>query len=440
MTWLYSCYDLGMNIGNWLQKERFKLAWALLPADKKAAIQPLIDAAHEKLRTYRLTHKAPHHDPTIPHLLILAKSALTDDADGTVAALPQLQPGDVEVDVDSGGAIWGTGKYQQLDPGWLGAAAAWMEHLILGKHAFPQGTPPVVNIPDQLTIAIAGDFGTGNWGTEADPAASTKIASKAIPGLAPDLTIHLGDVYYEGSSKEETDNLIKLWPKGSGPGTSFTMNSNHEMYSGAKPFFVEALDNTLFSAQKPYSFFALENTNWVIVGLDSAYYSDELTLYMNGSLGGSAQLGFLKTQAQKGKKVMVLTHHNGLAEDGSGPTSLWNQVMGCFPAGTAPAYWYWGHVHAGVVYQPKGGVQCRTTGYAALPWGYATELDNPNVVWFEKRNAGDKSDPLRVFNGFTFLELAGAGMKETFYDEDGGVAWAEDHPAGAISGASKAAL
>ncbi len=421
-----------MNIGNWLQKERLKLAWALLPADKKAAIQPFLDAAHEKLRTYQLTHKAPPHDPTVPHLLLLARSAITDDADGTVAALPELQPGDVEIDVDSGGAIWGAGKYQQLDPGWLGAVAAWMEHLILGKHAFPQGMPAVVNIPDQLTIAIAGDFGTGNWGTPASPAASTKIAGRVIPGLAPNLTIHLGDVYYEGSSKEETDNLIKLWPKGSGPGTSFTMNSNHEMYSGAKPYFVEALNNALYSAQKPYSVFALENANWVIVGLDSTYYSDELTLYMNGSLGASAQLGFLKAQAQKGKKVIVLTHHNGLAEDGSGPTALWNQVMGCFPAGSAPAYWYWGHVHAGVAYQPKGGVQCRCTGHGALPWGYASELANPNVVWFEKRNAGDKGDPLRVFNGFTFLELAGAAMKETFYDENGGVAWSEDHPAGAV--------
>jgi hypothetical protein len=38
-----------MNIDNWLQTERLKTAWALLPADKKAAIQPMIDAAHDEL-------------------------------------------------------------------------------------------------------------------------------------------------------------------------------------------------------------------------------------------------------------------------------------------------------------------------------------------------------------------------------------------------------
>ncbi|MFZ0935424.1 MAG: metallophosphoesterase [Bryobacteraceae bacterium] len=421
-----------MNISNWEHKDRLKAAWDKLPDDRKAAIQPLIDAAHEQLRTYQATGKVPPPDPAAPHHLILAKGALTDDADGTIAALPELEPGAIEIAVDAGGAIWGTGDYQQLDPGWLGAAAAWFEHLILGKYPFPNGTPPVGIVSDKFTMAIAGDFGTGDWGTAANPAPSTKIR-RAIPGLAPDLTIHLGDVYYEGSSDEEIGNFVDVWPQGPATAASYTLNSNHEMYSGAKPYFVEALNSPLFAAQRPYSFFALENANWVIVGLDSAYYSDELTLYMNGSLGKSAQVDFLKAQAQKGKKVILFTHHNGLSEDGSTPTGLWNEVMSCFPAGSGPAYWYWGHVHAGAVYQPRNGVQCRCSGHSALPWGYASELANPNVAWFEKRNAGDPNDTLRVYNGFTFLQLTGTGLTETFYDENGRVAWPANQTAPAAA-------
>jgi hypothetical protein len=45
------------------------------------------------------------------------------------------------------------------------------------------------------------------------------------------------------------------------------------------------------------------------------------------------------------------------------------------------------------------------------------------VVWFESRNAGDPADNLRVLNGFTYLQLDGATLNETFYDENGGVAW-----------------
>jgi hypothetical protein len=167
------------------------------------------------------------------------------------------------------------------------------------------------------------------------------------------------------------------------------------------------------------------------VGLDSAYYSDELKLHMNGSLGASAQIDFLKQQAQKNKKVILLTHHNGLAEDGSATTGLWNEVISCFPAGSGPTRWYWGHVHAGVIYQPHNGVECRCIGHGALPWGYASELDNPNVAWFEKRKSGDPDDNLRLFNGFAFLQLAGAALTETLYDENGGVAWSSTEIAAA---------
>jgi hypothetical protein len=102
--------------------------------------------------------------------------------------------------------------------------------------------------------------------------------------------------------------------------------------------------------------------------------------------------------------------------------------MSAFPEGQGPAYWYWGHVHAGVVYgnQDPGrrNVACRCSGHAALPWGLATELDKaPNVAWYETRTANDPDIPQRVLNGFTVLRLDGGDIEETFYDENGGVAW-----------------
>jgi hypothetical protein len=36
-----------------------------------------------------------------------------------------------------------------------------------------------------------------------------------IPTLNPQITIHLGDVYYAGTSGEETRNLLNVWPQGS---------------------------------------------------------------------------------------------------------------------------------------------------------------------------------------------------------------------------------
>ncbi len=403
---------------------RIKLAWAALAADQRNRIAPLLARAHQQAVTASLTRAAPPTDPSVRHPAALALSAITNDQDGVVN---NLEAG-IVVDVGPGGEIWGTGKYQQLDPGWAEAAAVWLEHLVLGKHAFPGTVSKPILMPNKVQIALAGDWGTGDWRTAANPAPSTDVRNH-IAFLHPHLTIHLGDVYYAGTSEQEQHLLLNLWPKGSLG--ALTLNSNHEMYPGAGPYFDQALASSLFSIQQQHSVFALENDNWVIVGLDSAYYSEAEGLYMDGSLypdgGPTAQLDFLKSLVAKNKKVIVLTHHNGLSEDGSKTTNLWSQVMSAFPLGAGPAYWYWGHVHAGVVYQPRpetGNVPCRCCGHGALPWGQASQLaNNPNVAWYENRLANDPDIPQRVLNGFAVLDLDGPGIREVFYDENGGVAW-----------------
>jgi Calcineurin-like phosphoesterase len=249
--------------------------------------------------------------------------------------------------------------------------------------------------------------------------------------LQPDLTIHLGDVYYAGTGDQEQHLLTQLWPRGTQG--AFTLNSNHEMYSGAKPYF-KAIANAPFDRQQGCSYFALENNSWVIVGLDSAYFSPEDNLFLDGRIfpdgKPNAQNSFLLQKAAgaqaAGKQLLLLTHHNGLDEPGANTTALWDQVMGAYPAGGGPAYWYWGHVHAAVVYQPKGtaNVRCRCCGHGGLPWGHASELaNNPNVAWYENRPAGDPDIRERVFNGFALLSLNGPSIQETFYDENGGIAW-----------------
>ena len=399
---------------------RINAAWNKLTSDQQAQLAPQILNANQQAVAVAQTGKAPAA-PAAPHHLILAHSALNNDSDGVVASLDA----GVVVDVGPDGVMWGTGKYQQLDPGWAEAFAVFLESLLGGKHPF-MAAPQTIPIPDAVQIGLAGDWGTGEWRTAANPAPSTDVGNH-LAFLQPDLTIHLGDVYYAGSGDEEQHLLVNLWPPGSI--ASLALNSNHEMYSGANPYF-RAIANPPFNLQQGCSYFALENTHWVIVGLDSAYFSPEIGLYMDGSLGpdGGTQVMFLQQQVAKGKRVIVLTHHNGLSEDGGTPTKLWSQVMSGFPLNTGPACWYWGHVHAGVVYQPqKNGtaeVLCRCCGHGALPWGEASELDNNgNVAWYEKRSAHDPDIPERVLNGFAMLYLEGPNLQEVFYDENGGVAW-----------------
>jgi hypothetical protein len=396
---------------------RINAAWAKLTSAQQAQIAPAISAANQQAVTVAQTGQAPSA-PAASHNLMFAQSALTNDQDNVVNS---LEAG-VVLSVDPDGVIWGTGKYQQLDPGWAEAFAVYLETYLTGKHAFI-ATPATIAIPDTVRIGIAGDWGTGDWRTSSNPAPSTDVASH-MAFLQPDITIHLGDVYYAGTSDQEQHQFVNIWPKGSLG--ALALNSNHEMYSGANPYF-QAIAGPPFGMQNGCSYFALENSNWVIVALDSAYFSPEAKLYMDGSLGpaGGTQVIFLQSQVAKGKKVIVLTHHNGLAEDGQSATGLWSEVMSGFAGGAGPTLWYWGHAHAAAVYKPYGAanVPSRCCGHGGLPWGQASSLANNSVEWYETRSANDPDIPTRVLNGFAVLSLNGPSVQETFYDENGGVAW-----------------
>ncbi len=209
---------------------RLKRAWNGLTDEQRARIKPLVDTTHAKLENILLTGATP--SPIQRRELVYFKAALEDREDiyvkSAIMASKQSATFGGAVSTDPSGNIIGFGKYQLLDPGWLEAAVVWLENLAFGD-TFPFGItlPMRRTIPNKVKISLAGDFGTGDWGSTGNPAASTKIR-KVIAGLAADISIHLGDVYYAGTDGSEQANLISLWPAGSLG--SLTMNSNHEMY------------------------------------------------------------------------------------------------------------------------------------------------------------------------------------------------------------------
>ena len=84
-------------------------------------------------------------------------------------------------------------------------------------------------------------------------------------GAQADYIVHLGDVYYAGTTGEESGNFVDLWPKAYASGNSFTLNSNHEMYYGANGYFKTALGSGApFAHQKNTSYFALTYGDWVV--------------------------------------------------------------------------------------------------------------------------------------------------------------------------------
>ena len=351
------------------------------------------------------------------------------------------------------GSVLGMEKYATYDQGWFIAFLNLLQTFInynwYNRGNFPTVDPPVIPLSgassNEVNIALVGDWGTGD--------ATAQAVMKQLVSLNPDYIVHVGDVYYSGSPLagdpnasiyfspgEEGTNLIEGWPS-SYAGKSFTLNSNHEMYSGANGYFYDALlpQGSFFSAQKGSSCWALQYGGWTILGLDSAFMGSSLDAFMSGSLGGAdgVQRKWITSLNLDPDKVIVLTHHNGFSPDGKMLTSLWEEIIGTFNK-KAPYAWYWGHVHYGIVYNCPMVIQgvriptyARCLGHGALPYGLASSLSDAPVAWSCTNK--DSNNPPQLANGFAMLTLKTyeegqlISLIESFYDiSTNKVAWSMD--------------
>lgn len=348
------------------------------------------------------------------------------------------------------GSVLSTKKYATYDQGWffafLNLVESVMHNLWYNGGVFPAIKPPTIPLTgaaaNSVSIAILGDWGTGD--------ATAQAVMAAVTSLKPDYIVHVGDVYYAGTPQatspngsyyfatgEEIANLIAVWPA-SYAGRSFTLNSNHEMYSGANGYFYDGLNvvnggaGSFFSAQKGSSCFALKYGGWTILGLDTAFMSSSVDAFMTGSIGGrnGTQGQWIQSLGLNPATTIVLTHHNGFAPDCSSASPLWAEIHGALRGD--PYAWYWGHVHNGIVYNSPVTIPSiptqpgfttntftRCLGHAALPYGPAV-LNDKTVAWC----AGSSQPPpsKQLFNGFALLTLTVnssnqlTGITESFYD------------------------
>jgi len=394
-------------------KARLELSWKRLVSDIEPeefrAIQDLLQRGHDQAQ-YVIEHgDLPSDRPAVPWELSHGLSILHL---GSASSLPKSEQ-ELPTQVLKDGTLLGCRKWELLDLLWSEALIKWIENL--RHHAPFATTPALVKMEREVVLAIAGDWGTGPFDSHA-PAVS--VANQMQLAQA-DFSIHLGDVYYAGTGSQENVDM-RGWPHGKFG--SFTLNSNHEMYSGAHGYFAEL--KARFPVQNGTSYFALYNDDWLIVGLDSAYASDAMNLYMDGALN-EAQIQWMQGLPKR-KKLMVLSHHQGFDISGQNKTKLYQLV--CDALGRVPDYWYWGHLHNGIVYAEQGGLKARCAGHGAIPYGVTSELDgNERVLFSEGQNAMDDEYPERVLNGYARLRLSGENIIEEFIGEDGSVRWSSSH-------------
>ena len=127
---------------------RIKNAWEKLSSDQRNRIAPMVMNAHQQAVIASQSRVAPSPNSNVGHALPLLFSAISNDQDKVLDSLDV----NVIIAADGGGEIWGTGKYEQLDPGWLSAGAEWLEHFIVPNQAHAKcefTTSPSNNLPIQ---------------------------------------------------------------------------------------------------------------------------------------------------------------------------------------------------------------------------------------------------------------------------------------------------
>jgi len=306
-------------------------------------------------------------------------------------------------------------QFSDLDPGWVEVVVAKIGLAFTGKAKFivhKSVTDFRNSLEDPVKIALVSDWGGGND--------AAKLVAQQIAAHEPDHVIHLGDVYYAGTTPEVQKRFLALWP--AGRLSSFALNSNHEMYTGGKAYF----GTTLKRFGQPASYFSLGNKNVRFIGLDTGYVDHNLN---------KEQVDWLGAQLKTGPdKTILLSHHQMFsAFEGGDPVRDPESASGAalerwlkpfLDAGKIYA-WFWGHEHRCIVYDSFKGIQARCVGHGCFP--YSIPPDPPDypdvpVSWVNRR----KQDNGEGMHGFALLTIDGSSIHVDYIDQDGTVSFKED--------------
>jgi hypothetical protein len=300
---------------------------------------------------------------------------------------------------------------------------AWLKGRFT-KQPFVTPGDGVSAIGDTARIAVLGDWGTGLYGAP--------VCAATIEGTAPayDAVMHLGDTYYAGTATEVANRLLAAWPRVDGA-SNWSLNANHEMYSGGEGYFGETLKDPRFKQKS--SCFAFQNQHFLFLGLDTAYEDEDLS---------ADQLAWIGRRVSEAgaRKLVLFTHHQPFSQfETAGPRI--GQKLGPLLATKRVFAWYWGHEHRCVVFDRHDGwgVWGRCIGHSGYPAFRDTFRGEPDrhngdgSAWYRVARTGAPpalalDGPNRYIpgeearyspNGFLSLDLDGPSIHETVHAPDG---------------------
>jgi hypothetical protein len=338
------------------------------------------------------------------------------------------------------------------DPGWLSAMVDWLEYYWDGQA--PQYNPPSGDTPapiplpppasadGTLRVGVLGDWGTG------EPDAIAVLDQ--LMQEAPDVILHVGDIYYAGTPDECASNFLApinaARTKYGKPIPVYTLAGNHDYYSGGAGFYGmiaklnEGIPNSTIQS---HSFFCLRDDSWQIEGMDTGYNDHDLLAVAEDItwLRDDEAAWHAKQLAAAGsRRVILLSHHqlfSAFQAIGAAGTAYQNpyltaNLQSWSAAGTDIAAWLWGHEHLLEVYAspPVDGsglpVLGRCIGHGAFPVfndeGFYTPKTNTVPLapasGFPGGFVQTGDEGLIYARGFAMLKLGSISGTATYYQVD----------------------
>ena len=292
------------------------------------------------------------------------------------------------------------------DPGWLTIAFEKLKALTRGKRTFIKHTSTASfrqALPENAVVALFGDWGTG------EPTAQRVMDQ--IKLKQPTHAIHLGDVSYSGTPYEDKKHFLDIIDRhgpSQPPCKYFSLNGNHDMYSGGYGYF----DSILPAFGQEASYFNLQNQHWQLIGVDSSYEDYGLQDPQHEWL--SAQLD------AQGPKSILMSHHQLFSPYESRATdrTLFKKTQNLLLKIHA---WFWGHEHKCIILGNRLGIKPRCIGHGAMPSSLPYGAPSIPVDKVDERPGPDGA----ALHGFALLRFAGARIDVSYIDEFGQQFFAE---------------
>jgi hypothetical protein len=331
------------------------------------------------------------------------------------------------------------GSFTPEDPDWyVFIARGVLERLAEGNAPFNQAPAEYDHMAEDARLVIVGDWGTGlprarDVATHMHEAIETALASNRQVHV-----LHLGDVYYSGLETEDRRRFLDLWPvnqeQAEAGVTSWSLNGNHDMYSGGFGYFGILLQDPRFKSQRspdgrPASFFRLRSPFWDFIGLDTAWDTDVTSAGQVAVLQDPQGRYVADVAAGSSRKLVLFSHHQLVSVYDKG------DLGSTLPAELAPVLdrnrvtaWWWGHEHRAITYQATDGVRyprcLGNGGVPILPDADPPVGSTPSITWRSTRTVTEDGQ-VRARFGFAVLDLQPDRIEVAYVDDDGYTAHTE---------------